>query len=288
MKTIIAFIELARPVEWTKSFGNMLIAAVTAAMIFSIQLDAIIFLWGFASIALLWSGLYTLNDYTDWRHDKLHPVKKERAIPSGRVKPKHALIFSLVLILLSLTIAVTINILIVLSWFAMLINQMLYTLKPFSFKKRPVLDLISGSLINPIFRFYYGWLLFIPAFNAPPIVLLFILGIQFGGYGLYRLMSKSHEQKLQMSSSVVKFGERNMRILFYISLIIGAFSYFISTITIWKISFLALGLIILIFLPVYWRTLKNPQTANMKKMYYIVYLNYLFFLVGFIVAFLYF
>ena len=46
-------------------------------------------------------------------------------------------------------------------------------------KKVPIVDLISGSAINPIFRFYSGWVLLTQAFNAPLLPLVFIVGLQF-------------------------------------------------------------------------------------------------------------
>lgn len=243
-QTIFGLIELGRPLEWSKSLSNMVIGVLTAAMIYGIQPDFFVFLNAFASLALLWSGLYALNDFTDWKQDAEHEVKKDRPVPSGRVKPLTAMVFSLILVIVSGIIAVGINSLVVFSWIAMLLNQFFYTMKPFELKKKPLVDLVSGSLVNPVFRFYYGWLLLVPAFNAPLVVLLFILGIQFGGYGLYRVMSKWFEKKMNTKSSVVFFGEKNIKRLFYLAIGTGIVSYFIASLTIWKISYFWLGIIL--------------------------------------------
>ena len=288
MLQLVSLIELIRPLEWSKSLANMVIAALTAAMLYSIHVDLFLFLQGFVSVVLLWSGLYALNDYTDRKADALHSVKKERPIPSGRAKPGTALIFSFALVALSGMIAVQLNKLVFFSWTIMLANQLFYTMKPFEFKKKPVLDLISGSLVNPVFRFYYGWLLFVPAFNAPLAVLLFILGIQFGGYGLYRMMSKSHEKKLGIEGSVVVFGEQKIKTIFYIAIIIGAISYFVSALAVWKQSYILLGIISILPLPLYYNALKKPGKADMKKMYKTVYLHDLLFIAGFVIVFLFF
>lgn len=281
-------LQLMRPLEWSKSFGNMLIAAITAGIFLGAELELVKFLFGFAALALLWSGLYTLNDYTDRKADALHPVKKQRAIPSGTVQAKTALAFSLLLIVAAFAIGWALNgsLLFLACMAAMLVNQLLYTLKPFSLKKRPVVDLISGSLINPIFRFYAGWVLFVPAFNAPWAVLLFILGIQFGGFGLYRMASKAHEKELGLKSSVVLFGEKKLRLLAYASLVVGALSYIIASFTVLPITYFGLGLVMLLPLPLYKTALKNPQETDLNKMYMLVYLHYLAFLSGF--ALLYF
>jgi 4-hydroxybenzoate polyprenyltransferase len=281
-----------RPLEWSKSFGNMLIAAVTAGILMQADsgflitsgLDTTRFLVGFVSLALLWGGLYALNDYTDRKADALHPEKKKRAIPSGRVPARVALVFSFILIAASIIIALYLNetSLFLVCVLAMLANQLMYTMKPFSLKKRPVVDLISGSLVNPIFRFYAGWVLFVPAFNAPWQVLLFILGIQFGGFGMYRMYSKEHEKRLGLKSSVVKFGEKNLKRLAYVSIAVGALSYIYATFTVLPISYLFLGLAMLLFTPFYRTALKRPQDINHKKMYWLVYAQYLVFLAGFL------
>jgi len=260
----------------------MVVAVLTAALVYSIQLDFMLFLKGFVSIALLWSGLYALNDFTDWRQDAKHAVKKERPIPSGRVKPWTALFFSLLLIIVSFIIAFSINVLIVFAWFGMLLNQFLYTMKPFELKKWPFFDLVSGSLVNPILRFYFGWLLFLQEFNAPLIVLLFVLGIQFGGYGLYRMMSKGFEKEQKMKSSVIVFGEKNIKTVFYFSIFVGLVSYFIASITVWGVKFLFLGLLSLLALPLYYNALKQPEQAEMRKMYKIIYFHNLLFIAGFV------
>lgn len=280
-------LHLMRPLEWTKSFGNMAIAAVTAAIVFGIPLSPIRFLAGFASVILLWSGLYALNDYTDRKADALHPAKKKRAIPSGAVSPAAALVFSLSLIFASIAIAFFLNGggLFLLCILAMLLNQLLYTMKPFNLKKRPVLDLISGSLVNPFFRFYAGWVLFVPAFNAPISVVLSILLIQFGGFGLYRVYSKEHEEKLGMKSSVVRFNERRLRRLCYVSMAIGGLSYAYAALTVLPIRYLFWGIAMALAAPFYKTALKNPKAMDHKKTYTMVYLQYLVFSIGFILLY---
>jgi len=284
LRFFYGLLQLMRPMEWTKSFGNMAIAAIAAAIIWNVTLDPIRFLTGFASIAILWGGLYALNDYTDRKADALHPEKKKRAIPSEAVPGNIALVFSILLIVLAIGIALYINAgnLFMLCVVAMLVNQVMYTSKPFNLKKRPVVDLISGSLINPTFRFYAGWVLFVPAFNAPLSLLFFILGIQFGGFGLYRMYSKDHEKKLGLKSSVVKFGSKYLKGMAYAAIGIGALSYIVASLTVLPITYLYWGLAMLLGAPLYKTALKNPQKINHDKMYWLIYIQYMIFIVGFI------
>ncbi len=276
-----------RPAEWSKSFGNMAIAAITASFVVQVQLDATRFLIGFAAVALLWSGLYALNDYTDRIADALHPVKKRRPIASGTILPAVGLVFSIALIAAGFFIAFYLNagFLFLLCISVMAINQLMYTMPPFSLKKKPVVDLISGSLINPVFRFYAGWALFVPAFNAPLIILLFILGVQFGGFGLYRMSSKGHEQLLGLRSSVVLFGEKKLKRTAYFFLLVGALSYIAACFTILPLRYLLLGIAMLLPAPLYKTALKRPQEIDMHKMYRVIYLHYLGFIIGFILLY---
>jgi len=287
LRFFYGLLQLARPLEWSKSFGNMLVAAVTAGLWMNVPLDAMHFLTGFASLALLWSGLYALNDFTDRKADALHPEKKKRAIPSGKVSANATLVFSIALIAASITIAFFLNGfgLFMLCVLAMLANQLMYTMKPFNLKKRPIVDLISGSLINPIFRFYAGWVLFVPAFNAPWQVLLFILGVQFCGFALYRIYSKRHEQRLGMRSSVVLFGEQHLKKIAYVSLAIAALSYIYAILTVLPFRYLYLGLAMLLALPLYKSALKRPGDINHRKIYHLVYAQYLVFIALFLLLY---
>ncbi|MFH1240446.1 MAG: UbiA family prenyltransferase [Candidatus Diapherotrites archaeon] len=294
-----------RPLEWSKSFGNMVIAVIVVAYTFNLTLDLQLFLLGFVGVAVLWSGLYTLNDYTDWEKDSKHDVKKYRPIPSGKVLPEIALMFAILLIGISFGIGIfimqiTMNFLYLYCLIAMLVNQILYTTKPFNFKKRPILDLISGSMVNPIFRFYAGWVLFVAAFNAPILIILFVVGLQFGGYTLYKIGSKKHEAESGYRNSAVLFGERNLRILTYIVMGLGGLSFVFLTLNSklktffpaleslgeLPLRFAWLVILSLLATPLYWTSLKKPQGMNMKKMYRLVYVHYLLFILGFIIIFL--
>ena len=190
LERTLGFVELARPVEWSKTLLNMTLAMLIVVYTYSGFINPIIFVEGFFSVALLWSGLYALNDWTDWKIDLIHEVKNKRPIPSGKVSPIQGLIFSIALILISLLIAFFIDSpMLVVCLVAMIVNQLLYTTKPFRLKSRKYFDVISGSMINPFFRYFSGIALFIPmsalfSMIPPVLPILFVVGIQFSGYSL--------------------------------------------------------------------------------------------------------
>ncbi|MBU0662747.1 hypothetical protein KKH30_00555 [Candidatus Micrarchaeota archaeon] len=162
-------------------------------------------------------------------------------------------------------------------------NQFMYTLEPIMLKKKPVLDFISGSLVNPFFRFYAGWVLFMPAFNAPWEIVLFVLGIQFGGYALYRLSSKAHEAALNYKSSIVVFGEKNIKILAYLGIALGGGGFIFACLNgTLHFKFIWLAVLSLLAAPLYLGALRDPKAMDMKKIYRLIYAHYILFITGFI------
>jgi 4-hydroxybenzoate polyprenyltransferase len=87
---IAAFFDALRPRQWTK---NLL---VFAGILFSQQFTNIDLLLraaaGFVAFSLLAGSVYLLNDIKDAPLDRLHPRKRLRPIPSGRLSPTAALI----------------------------------------------------------------------------------------------------------------------------------------------------------------------------------------------------
>lgn len=214
---LCGLVQMARPLEWSKSLLAMSIGLLMAHHVFGVTIDMFLFAEGFFAVALMWSGLYALNDYTDRRIDALHEVKRQRPIPRGVVKPVLALSFSFVLLVASLLLALNIaNPLFSSCLVIMLVNQLLYTIKPFRFKERKVLDIISGSFVNPVFRYLAGLLLFVSTaafFSSgfPVLPVIAVLGFQVGSYSLNRVSSKEHDQKLNMRSTVTALHEDKIK-----------------------------------------------------------------------------
>jgi 4-hydroxybenzoate polyprenyltransferase len=78
-----------RPGQWTKNL------VAFAALIFSRNLTdralAAKSVEAFAVFCLLSGVVYLINDVADVEKDKLHPTKKHRPLPSGRLAARHAL-----------------------------------------------------------------------------------------------------------------------------------------------------------------------------------------------------
>jgi 4-hydroxybenzoate polyprenyltransferase len=303
IERLLGLAELGRPIEWSKSLLNMFLAALIAYYCYNAFLSPTVFVVGFFAVAFLWSGLYALNDYSDRHIDKLHDRKKFRPIPSGKVSSKQGLAFSIILIILSFGIALVLdNFLLILSLLAMLANQLLYTMKPYRLKTRKVFDIISGSMINPFFRYFSGLVLFISFFELvnypfPLFPVLFVVGIQFGGYTLYRLFSKSHDKKTKMKSTVALMSEKKVKSTAYTVLLIAILSYFGLLINGFTLQLNILGflppqyflaiiivIVVLLAIPSLRKAIIDPKHADMKSSYRILYaMNIIFVLANLII-----
>jgi 4-hydroxybenzoate polyprenyltransferase len=100
MKKLFSFIHLLRPHQWIKN------AFVFVGLIFGhmwnqpIIINQVIF----AAIAfcLMSSAVYIYNDIIDHPLDRLHPLKKNRPLPNGRISIKAAAILAVMLFVLAL------------------------------------------------------------------------------------------------------------------------------------------------------------------------------------------
>ncbi|WP_334071879.1 MULTISPECIES: decaprenyl-phosphate phosphoribosyltransferase [Paenibacillus] len=100
-------LRLLRPKQWTK---NLLLFAALLFSFEEIRTETMIStVAGFILFSLVAGCVYILNDYVDRERDRQHPVKKNRPIASGQVNPAHALLFGIVLLLLSVLTAFFLN-----------------------------------------------------------------------------------------------------------------------------------------------------------------------------------
>jgi len=107
MKTLYALIEIARPKQWVKN------AFVFAPVIFARRVDdpyAIgVTLLAFVLFSLVSSCVYMINDIADLDRDRLHPKKKTRPLPSGRLSVTTVSVVCLLLLVLCGSLSLMVN-----------------------------------------------------------------------------------------------------------------------------------------------------------------------------------
>ncbi len=89
-------VRLLRPAQWSKN------AVLFAALIFAKRLfqvhDVILVSLGFLCFCAIASGAYVMNDLRDCERDRQHPLKSQRPLPSGRVRPGTAMALACALV----------------------------------------------------------------------------------------------------------------------------------------------------------------------------------------------
>jgi protoheme IX farnesyltransferase len=105
------YFELTKPKIWYllvfTSFGS----ALTASLLFHIPIEPLTWLLLLSGVAAGSAAADTITGYNDRDIDAIMDRTKSRPIPSGRISPKNALVFGLVLAGISLLLAWFINIL---------------------------------------------------------------------------------------------------------------------------------------------------------------------------------
>ncbi len=89
------YLQLLRPLDWSKNL--FVLVPLVFSKHFLIPEDVITALISFFCFSIASSIVYVINDLEDVEKDKLHPIKKNRPIASGRINHKSALFVIVVL-----------------------------------------------------------------------------------------------------------------------------------------------------------------------------------------------
>ena len=166
--SIRPYIEIARIDHWFKNAFMLL--GVILAIFYEPSVASWTSLWPL-SIAILATCLvassnYVLNELLDGPHDRLHPDKRFRPVPSGRVRPALAYAEWLLLAAIGFGLALSVNLLFFLSALSLWVMGVLYNVPPIRTKEWPYVDVLSESINNPI-RLLLGWFALVTT-RVPP------------------------------------------------------------------------------------------------------------------------
>lgn len=155
---IIPYVKIARFDHWFKNVF-MIPGVIVALYVQPELLNAVVILK--LIVALLATGFvassnYVINEVLDAPFDALHPVKKNRPIPSGLVVLKIAYIEWIFLGILGLSLASFLGKQFFISALALWIMGCIYNIPPLRSKDKPYLDVLSESVNNPL-RLLLGW-----------------------------------------------------------------------------------------------------------------------------------
>lgn len=145
-----------RPQQWFKSFSLLFGASVVIYEQGLFTISILNLILAFLAVSLLSSTIYIFNDIADVEKDRMHPIKKNRPIASGKISIKQGLILAVLLLSASLIIIYLIKPWLVFVLLLMLLNNLIYSFKPLRLKDLPLLDVFSAGL-NFSLRVIIGW-----------------------------------------------------------------------------------------------------------------------------------
>jgi 4-hydroxybenzoate polyprenyltransferase len=165
------YLEVARPDHWVKNV--FMILGVLLAFFYqpaglSIRLAGSLAL-ALAAVSLVASSNYALNELLDGPTDRAHPVKRNRPVPSGRVRPRLVVLEWLLLAAGGLTLAAQVNRPFAAAALGLWLMGIAYNVPPLRTKEWPYLDVLTESMNNPL-RLLLGWFVVIPG-RVPPVSL---------------------------------------------------------------------------------------------------------------------
>ncbi|KAA3616717.1 MAG: prenyltransferase [Calditrichaeota bacterium] len=175
------YIDIARVDHWFKNVFmvlGILLAYFHAPDYFSTGV-ILKLLFAISATCFIASSNYVINEIKDAEFDILHPTKKYRPIPSGKINITYAYIEWLLLFLLGIGLAAMVNIPFLITTFFFFIMGIIYNVKPFRSKDLPYVDVLSESINNPI-RLLLGWFAIIP--DILPSISLLIAYWQIGAF----------------------------------------------------------------------------------------------------------
>lgn len=155
----LPYVKIARPDHW---FKNVFMLPGVAVAIFGqpelldrpgLWLDV---LWALASLCVIASSYYVMNEILDAPYDALHPVKRLRPVPSGQVRMRIALVEWFALAVLGLWMASRLSPQFFGTALLLWCMGCIYNVPPIRAKDRPYLDVLAESLNNPL-RLLMGW-----------------------------------------------------------------------------------------------------------------------------------
>ena len=166
------YIQIARFDHWVKNV--FVLPGVVVALAFepaplTPALLSRLFL-GLIAFGFVASSNYVLNEVLDSPFDALHPIKRMRPVPSGRVKRAYAYAEWLLLAALGIGLGTLCGSAFTGTLVALWVMGCIYNIPPVRSKDLPYIDVLSEAVNNPI-RLLAGFFIVGPAAIAPASLL---------------------------------------------------------------------------------------------------------------------
>jgi decaprenyl-phosphate phosphoribosyltransferase len=166
-------LQMMRADHWVKNvfvLPGILVALMFDPSRVSFSLVSAVVL-GLIATCLVASSNYVLNEILDAPFDRLHPVKRQRPVPSGRVNVTLAYVQWLALMVAGVGIGLLVSVPFAVVMTALWVMGLVYNIPPIRSKDVPYVDVLSEALNNPL-RMLAGWFIVNPTGLIPGSLLL--------------------------------------------------------------------------------------------------------------------
>ncbi len=176
---MLEYLKVMRPDHWLKNifivFGHLVAIVLLAYPIkgspeLTVTWHTVVMaVLSLIPACFIASANYIMNEILDAPFDRLHPTKKDRPVPSGKVK--ESLLWALMAVLCVLGFGMSFwlfNWGYTIALGLLLLSGFVYNVQPVRVKDRAFLDVIAESFNNPI-RLWLGWYALAPADSFPPL-----------------------------------------------------------------------------------------------------------------------
>jgi decaprenyl-phosphate phosphoribosyltransferase len=170
--TVWPYVQIARLDHWVKN-AFMLLGVVVALFYDPGALawnSAVALALAVAATCLVASSNYVLNEVIDAPTDRLHPEKRHRPVPSGRVRISIAYAEWVLAGAAGMLLAWLVNSTFALAVAWLWLMGIVYNVRPLRTKDWPYLDVLSEA-VNNVIRLLLGWFPLVPD-RLPPVSLM--------------------------------------------------------------------------------------------------------------------
>jgi 4-hydroxybenzoate polyprenyltransferase len=158
--SLAAHIQIARLDHWVKNVFVLpgLIVPLSLEPSAVTNLDPVKLLVGVLGLSLVTSSNYVLNEVLDAPYDRVHPVKRHRPVPSGKVSIPLAYVQWIALMVTGLAMGAWISMALFWTLAALWVMGCIYNIPPVRSKDLPYVDVLTEAVNNPL-RMLAGWYL---------------------------------------------------------------------------------------------------------------------------------
>lgn len=170
---MVEYLKICRPDHWLKNVFIVFGHVVAWVLVLDFARDPSLITKAILSLipaCLIASANYILNEILDAPFDAMHPTKRLRGIPAGKVKVVYLWWLKGALIVTSALLCWwwKMNLGYQIALLLLLISGVVYNVRPLRLKDRAFMDVIAESFNNPI-RLWLGYYALVDVHHVPPL-----------------------------------------------------------------------------------------------------------------------